>query len=85
MLSIQLLMTIIGLPYIKQIFTIRNYIFNRQIELTFQIVGVFTYGCFILMKINYLTIAYMWGVFCLIPFLLDLVSVTLAILKNKKF
>jgi len=54
-------------------------------EIVLQLVGLFTYSCFILMKMNYLTIAYMWGVFCLIPFLLDLAMIIFSLIKNIKY
>jgi hypothetical protein len=50
-----------------------------------QLVGIFTYACFILKKMNYVTIAYMWGVFCLIPFLLDVIMIIFSIVRNKKY
>lgn len=83
MLGFQLLASVIGLTFAKGLFSLRN--FYSKIEIVLQLVGLFTYSCFILMKMNYLTIAYMWGVFCLIPFLLDVVMVIFAGIKNKKY
>ena len=83
MLAFQLLASAIGLTFAKGLFSLRNFFYIKEIVL--QLVGLFTYSCFILMKMNYLTIAYMWGVFCLIPFLLDVVMVIFSIIKNKKY
>ena len=30
-------------------------------------VGLFLYGCFILMRMQFQTISYIWGAFCLLP------------------
>jgi hypothetical protein len=83
MLGLQLLFASIGLTFAKGLFSLRTYFINSEIVL--QLVGLFTYSCFILMKMNYVTIAYMWGVFCLIPFLLDLAMITFSLIKNKKY
>ena len=83
MLAFQLLASAIGLTFAKGLFSLRNFCYIKEIVL--QLVGLFTYSCFILMKMNYLTIAYMWGVFCLIPFLLDVVMVIFSGIKNKKY
>ena len=54
-------------------------------EIVLQLIGIFCYACFILMKMHYQTIAYMWGVFCLIPFILDVIMIVFSALKNKKY
>lgn len=84
MLALQLIFTSIGSTYSKGLFSLRK-LFIICLEIVLQLVGIFTYSCFILMKLNYLTIAYMWGVFCLIPFLLDVVMIVVSLLKNKKY
>ena len=54
-------------------------------EITMQSLGVVTYSSYILMKLPYRTISYMWGVFCLIPFLINVVSVIARCIHNKKY
>lgn len=83
MLALQLIASAIGLTFAKGLFSLRKVFFKTEIIL--QLVGLFTYSCFILMKMNYLTIAYMWGVFCLIPFLLDVLMIIFSGIKNKKY
>jgi hypothetical protein len=83
MLGFQLLASSIGLTFAKGLFSLRT--FNNYVEIVLQLLGLFTYSCFILMKMNYLTIAYMWGVFCLIPFVLDVIMVIFSIIKNRKY
>jgi hypothetical protein len=85
MLAFQLIFSSIGLTYAKGLFSIRITFYNKNIEIVLQLIGIFTYSCFILMKMHYLTIAYMWGVFCLITFLLDIVMIIISVLKNKKY
>lgn len=76
-------LTMLGFSFTRSLFSIRKYFFI--LEITLQIVGIFTYGCFILMKMNYLNIAYMWGVFCLIPFLIDIISIVMAMIRFRKY
>lgn len=40
------------------------------VEVTLQVVALYCYSCFILMKMQYQSISYIWGAFCLIPFLM---------------
>ena len=47
--------------------------------------GLFGYVCFIVMKMPYRTISFIWGVFCLIPFVLDVVSVISQVYVNSKY
>lgn len=84
MLSFQLFASSIGITFAKGLFSLRIF-FLITLEIVLQLVGLFSYSCFILMKMNYLTIAYMWGVFCLIPFLLDVLMVIFSVIKNKKY
>ena len=48
-------------------------------------VGLFLYFCFILMRMQYQTLSYIWGAFCLLPFLMDVASVTTQLISNKKY
>ena len=48
-------------------------------------VGLFGYACYILMKMPYQTVAFVWGIFCLPPFLLDVASVISQAYANKKY
>ena len=50
-----------------------------------QVVGLFGYACYILMKMPYQTVAFVWGIFCLPPFLLDVASVISQAYANKKY
>lgn len=83
MLGLQLFLASIGFTFVKGLFSLRKIDFILEIVL--QLVGLFSYACFILMKMNYLTIAYMWGVFCLIPFALDMAMIAFSMFKNQKY
>jgi uncharacterized Ntn-hydrolase superfamily protein len=49
------------------------------------VVGLFLYACFILMRIQYQTISYIWGAFCLLPFALDVTAVITQAIANRKY
>jgi hypothetical protein len=68
MIALQILFSFIGLPFNKKVLPFR--IPSLTLELILQIIALFLYTCFILMRMQYQTISYIWGVFCLIPFLL---------------
>lgn len=56
-----------------------------ELELNLQVVGLFGFGCFILMRMQYQTIAFVWGVFGLLPFLADVAAVVLQLLNDQKY
>lgn len=48
-------------------------------------VGLFLYACFILMRMQYQTISYIWGATCLLPFALDVAGVITQTIGNRKY
>jgi hypothetical protein len=50
-----------------------------------QVVGLFLYGCFIVMRMQFQTISYIWGAFCLIPFALDVAGTATQAIANRKY
>lgn len=61
------------------------YVRTNLTEVTLQIVGLFSYSCFILMRMQYRSVSYIWGSFCLIPFLLEICAVVSQCLINSKY
>lgn len=47
--------------------------------------GLICYGFYVLLKMPYQTISYIWGVFCLIPFLFSIISVIYKSVSYKKY
>jgi len=76
MVAVQLLLSLMGFPANKKLI---------PIGLILQLVGLFCYCCFILMKMHFRTIAFMWGVFSLLPFVVDVVGVISQAQVNKKY
>jgi Na+/proline symporter len=84
MIGIQIILLLVGLPFAKEPFAIRKHL-NIFEEILFQILGVICYGFYVLLKMPYQTISYIWGVFCLIPFVFAIASVIYKSLGYKKY
>jgi len=83
MLATQMLFSMLGLPFDGRVLPLRIHIVTK--EITLQIVGLFCYSCYILMRMEYKSIAYIWGIFCLIPFLLEIGGIVSQCLRNGKY
>lgn len=56
-----------------------------NLEILLQILGVIGFGMYILGRMPYLTISYIWGVFCLLPFCINLISMIYKSYTYKKY
>ncbi len=83
MIGLQIIMTIFGLPFSKEPLAVRINLFILEILL--QILGVIGFGMYILSRMHYLTISYIWGVFCLLPFIINIVSLIFKSLSYRKY
>lgn len=50
-----------------------------------QTVGLICLVLFILLRMHYMTIGYIWGVFCLIPFVIGVVSLISKSVSYRKY
>lgn len=82
-LSVQILLLILGLPFTKEPLALRN--FEIYLEMLLQLLGVVLYGLYILLRMPYQTISYIWGVFCLLPFLINIASVIYKTVGFRKY
>jgi hypothetical protein len=55
------------------------------VEIVFQVLGVVCYGMYILLRMPYKTISYIWGVFCLVPFVFAIGSLIYRSVGYKKY
>lgn len=83
MIGLQIIMTIFGLPFSKEPLAVRNHFVYSEILL--QILGVIGYGMFILSRMHYVTISYIWGVFCLLPFAISILSLIFKSISYRKY
>ena len=83
MIAFQLLLSLLGVPFDGRFLPLRTWCFD--LEVTLQIVGLYCYCCFILMRMQYQSISYIWGVFCFIPFLIEICGVVSQCLLNGKY
>lgn len=47
--------------------------------------GLICYGFYVLLKMPYQTISYIWGVFCLIPFVFAVIAVIYKSVSYRKY
>lgn len=78
-----MLLLLLGLPFAKEPFSIR--IIFKYLEILFQLLGVVCFGMYVLLRMPYKTIRYIWGVFCLIPFLFAIASLIYRSVGYKKY
>ena len=54
-------------------------------EILLQLLGTIAYGMFILSRMHYLVITYIWGVFCFLPFLISIGSLIVKSVAYRKY
>jgi hypothetical protein len=83
MIGIQIILLVFGLPFAKEPLAMRNILII--LEILFQIIGLICYGLYVLLRMPYQTISYIWGVFCLIPFIFAISSIIYKSIGYKKY
>lgn len=78
-----MLLLLLGLPFAKEPFSIRMEF--KNLEILFQLLGVVCFGMFVLLRMPYKTISYIWGVFNLIPFVFAIASLIYRSVGYKKY